>query len=74
MTDNRVNLKIIGMTCGGCAGAVEMALKGVGGVEKAEVNIETGNAEVEVNNDTVTSDQLILAVKMAGYSTQTVSH
>ena len=74
MTDNRINLKIIGMTCAGCAGAVEMALKSVNGVEKAEVNLKTGTAEVEVSNDAVNSDQLILAVKLAGYSAQTISH
>lgn len=74
MTDNRVNLKITGMTCSGCAVAVEMALKGVAGVEKAQVNIETGTAEVGFNKEAVTSEQLILAVKFAGYSAQTVSH
>jgi copper ion binding protein len=60
-------LKVIGMSCGGCAGNVEKALKGVSGVTKATVNLKAGSAQVEYDPDRVTENDLTKAVKNAGY-------
>ena len=46
---------------------VEQALKGVNGVYTAIVDLKDGEAEVDFDDDAVTSAQLIAAVQKAGY-------
>jgi copper chaperone len=62
-----VKLKISGMTCGHCLAKVEKALKGVTGVYTAVVDLPEGEAEVDFNDDQVTTMTLIGAVQKAGY-------
>lgn len=57
-------LTIEGMNCGHCQAAVARALRGVTGVERAEVDLATGTAVVEGNVDT---GQLVAAVAEEGY-------
>ena len=56
------------MTCEGCAAAVKKALLDVYGVESVEVHLRTGMAEIKPASANISLDQLILAVKLAGYS------
>jgi len=63
----QTTLKVIGMSCAGCAGNVEKALKGVAGVTKATVNLKAGNATVEYDPEKATDKDLAKAVKNAGY-------
>ncbi|MEX2456907.1 MAG: heavy metal translocating P-type ATPase [Balneolaceae bacterium] len=57
-----------GMTCAGCANSVEKSLNNVSGVERAEVNIATEKATVELKqNSQMGFDDLAEAVKNAGY-------
>jgi len=59
-------LVIEGMTCASCVSHVEKALKGVAGVTKAEVNLATGRASLELLGE-VETHTLIAAVEAAGY-------
>jgi copper chaperone CopZ len=59
--------KVTGMTCGHCQQTVEKALKGVDGVYTAVVDLQEGEAEVDFNDDAVTTHQLVAAVEQAGY-------
>lgn len=63
-----VKLRVTGMTCGHCQAKVEQALKGVNGVYSAVVDLQDGEAEVDFNDDAVTTTQLVAAVERAGYS------
>lgn len=63
-----VKLRVTGMTCGHCQAKVEQALKGVSGVYSAVVDLQDGEAEVDFNDDAVTTTQLVAAVERAGYS------
>ena len=63
-----VKLRVTGMTCGHCQAKVEQALKGVHGVYSAIVDLQDGEAEVDFNDDAVTTTQLVAAVERAGYS------
>ena len=63
-----VKLRITGMTCGHCQAKVEKALKGIAGVYSAVIDLPDGEAEIDFNDDTVTTDQLCSAVTKAGYS------
>jgi copper chaperone len=62
-----VKLRVTGMTCGHCQAKVEKALNGVTGVYTAIVDLPDGEAEVDFDDDSVTTDQLVAAVVKAGY-------
>jgi copper chaperone len=67
-----IKLRVTGMTCGHCQAKVEKALKGVSGVYTAIVDLPDGEAEVDFDDDSVTTDQLVAAVSQAGYSAKIV--
>ena len=58
-----LDIPIAGMTCAGCAGRVERALKAVPGVTAANVNIATEKAHVEGGDPKAVA----AAIKQAGY-------
>jgi len=60
-------LKVTGMTCMHCVGAVKKALEAVDGVESADVSLEPGQAVVGGDADT---SALIAAITEAGYSAE----
>jgi copper chaperone CopZ len=60
-------LHVTGMTCGHCQAKVEQALKGIAGVYSAVVDLQDGEAEIDFNDDSVTTQQLVAAVEGAGY-------
>jgi len=57
---------IEGMTCGHCAGHVEAALKEVGGVKSAKVNLEGKFATVELAHE-IDAEKIKAAIAEAGY-------
>lgn len=59
-------LKIEGMSCMHCVGAVTKALKAVGGVNSVEVDLESKSATVEIAG-TVTDKVLCDAVEESGF-------
>jgi Cu+-exporting ATPase len=63
----RVTLGLIGMTCSSCAGVIEKTLGKVPGVAKATVNLAANTGTVDFNPDVVGIDDLIKAVRGAGY-------
>jgi copper chaperone CopZ len=63
-----VKLNISGMSCGRCVAHVENALSALPGVTVRAVNI--GSAEVEIDAGQSTADQLVEAVRQAGYEAQ----
>jgi Cu+-exporting ATPase len=60
-------LKITGMTCASCVKRVEDALREVKGVSGANVNLANEKASVTYDPSQATVDQMIGAVKDAGY-------
>lgn len=66
-------LKVKGMSCAHCAQTVTKALQSVPGVAKAQVTLATGLAEVQVNSDQVSIEQLKKAVEGAGYQVEGVA-
>ena len=52
------------MKCGGCVATVQKALQGLHGCEKAEVDLDSGTAEVE---GTVDREQLVQVLAGLGY-------
>ncbi|KAA5604318.1 copper-translocating P-type ATPase [Roseospira marina] len=60
-------LDITGMTCAACSARVEKVLNKRPGVTRAQVNLATEKARVDVAGDTLTLDDLIAMVRKAGY-------
>ncbi|VAX00287.1 Lead, cadmium, zinc and mercury transporting ATPase; Copper-translocating P-type ATPase [hydrothermal vent metagenome] len=61
---NATRLSISGMSCAGCVGSVEDAIKGVVGVTQSSVNFAEHTALVEGTADV---SDLVSAIKSAGY-------
>lgn len=60
-----LELSITGMRCGGCAGAVEGALRAVPGAQSVAVNLAERRATV---TGSAAPEALVAAVKRAGYT------
>lgn len=58
-----------GMTCGHCADTVKKAAMSVAGVERAEVDIESGLAVV-IGETELDPQQVVSAISQAGYPTE----
>ena len=63
----QVTAPVRGMHCAACVGKVERALREVGGVEQASVNLATERATVAFDPDLTRFDALQAAVTAAGY-------
>jgi len=63
----KVTLGLIGMTCSSCAGVIEKTLIKVPGVSSATVNLAANSGTIEFDPSVVGVDELINAVKSAGY-------
>jgi Cu+-exporting ATPase len=68
-----VTLPITGMTCASCVNRVEKALKKVGGVQEASVNLATEQATVRFDPAVADVAQLTAAVEKAGYGVGALS-
>jgi copper chaperone CopZ len=67
-----IKLRVTGMTCGHCLAKVEQALKGVRGVYSAVIDLPNGEAEVDFDDDSLTTDELVAAVGRVGYGAKIV--
>ena len=63
----KVNVKVKGMKCQGCVTAVEKALNGSKGVEKANVDLASHSANIEFNPNESNLMELGKSVKAAGF-------
>lgn len=70
--EEKVNLNVIGMTCAACATRIEKGLNKVEGVTNAAVNLATEKASVEFIPGKTNVDQLLAAVKKAGYDAKII--
>lgn len=65
MTTETITVK--GMTCGGCVNSVTKALKGVAGVQEANVDLAGATATVTFDDTQTSVAALKEAVEDAGY-------
>lgn len=67
-TNKQIDLKVLGMSCNGCANTVENALKQLDGVENVSVDNDDNSASVEYDANKVASDDFQKAVESSGYT------
>ena len=65
-----LKLEIEGMHCAGCVSSVEKALRGLEGVETAEVNLPLKRGKVEYDPAKIEPGAIESAVKQAGFSSR----
>lgn len=63
----RVVIPVEGMTCGGCAVAIKMAVRKLDGVVDAEADHKKGTATVIYEKDTVTVEKIVEAINKTGF-------
>ena len=64
----RVELPIAGLTCSTCATTIESSLDLIPGIEQVHVNYALGRAHVTYDPQRVAVDQMVAAIKRAGYT------
>ncbi|MDH4139136.1 MAG: cation transporter [Coriobacteriia bacterium] len=68
MTETKsVRLQTTGMHCQSCAMLVDMTVGDLAGVEEVKTDYATGETTVSFDADQVTVDDIVTAVKAAGY-------
>lgn len=68
--ENKVELKITGMSCAACSAKVERKLNKLGGISKANVNLTTEKATIEYNPSEIKVSEMIKAVQDLGYGAE----
>jgi copper chaperone CopZ len=66
MSGDDHELKISGMTCGGCSGRVTKVLESTAGVLSAEVSLNPGGAHVQTDGS-IPIEKLVETVEAAGF-------
>ncbi|MDO5074168.1 MAG: cation transporter [Neisseria animaloris] len=62
-----INIKIDGMTCGGCVKSVTKVLKALNGATKAEVDLASSSAQITFDPAKVQTAALIETIEDAGF-------
>ena len=60
-------IKVTGMTCGGCSSNVTKALRAIDGLDNVIVSLSDANATVQYDEKLTSPEQLKSAIKEAGY-------
>jgi Cu+-exporting ATPase len=66
-----IELSIGGMTCPHCPAAIEKALKSIGGVEAARVNLAGAQAAIDYDSTQAKVSDLLQAIRSVGYTAGT---
>lgn len=72
MADNKLTLKVTGMTCDHCVETVLSALGAVPGAKFADVSIKENQATVEYDDAVAKPQDFVAAVDEAGYGAELV--
>ena len=67
MSEEKIKLKVSGMTCSSCARNIEHAVSQVEGVQRANVNLSTETLFVELEPEKTSVDEIKKAVEDIGY-------
>lgn len=66
MSNKELSLEITGMTCAACSARIEKALNKMDGVD-ANVNLALESAKVKMDDDKVTTEDLVNRIRKLGY-------
>lgn len=66
-----VNLKVKGITCGGCEKSIQNALLASGGVNAADASHKNGTVDIDYDDGRIQPDALKKAIEDAGFDVLT---
>jgi len=66
--EERISIKIKGMSCASCVATIEKALKKVDGVSEANVNLATETAQVKLDPKKTSQDAIEKVIERIGYN------
>ncbi len=72
MHKKRTDLAISGMHCASCAITIEKELSNLKGVDKVSVNFAAEKANLQYDEDIISLDKIISAIKNLGYQTKEI--
>ena len=72
-SEKKTELGVDGMTCAACSAAVERAVKKLGGVSDASVNLATNRLDLEYDPSQVKLSEIKAAVEKAGYTPKDIA-
>lgn len=64
---------VTGMTCAACSAHVEKSVKKLSGVEEVQVNLLSGQMRVRYREETVSTEDILQAVRSGGYGASVLS-
>ena len=67
----RIELKVEGMTCGGCVNSVQNALNQGNGIRSAAANLDSGIVTVEFDSTIIQQPVIVTAITEAGFDVAT---
>ncbi|MBZ6077863.1 heavy metal translocating P-type ATPase [Microvirga puerhi] len=70
-SDTSIDIPIEGMSCASCVSRVEKAIRAIGGVTSASVNLATERARVSLDPAHAAPERVIEAIRNAGYEART---
>lgn len=70
MADKKLNLKIIGMHCTGCAMNIDFDLEDLQGIKTAKTNYAKQKCEVEFDEKKITIEDILIQIKNTGYEAE----
>jgi copper chaperone len=65
--------KTSGMHCHSCAMLIDMTLDDLDGVESSKTDLASGKTDVQYDPDSVSVDDMIAAIRSAGYEAELAS-
>jgi P-type Cu+ transporter len=68
--ENKVELKVTGMSCAACSAKIEKKMSKLGGVKKANVNLTTEKATIEYDPSVIKVSEMIKVVQALGYEAE----
>ena len=66
-------LKTTGMHCGSCAMLIDMTVGDLAGVDSVKTDYATGTTTVSFDEETVSLDDVVAAIRSAGYDAELAS-
>lgn len=67
----RIELKVEGMTCGGCVNSVQNALNQRNGIRSATADLDSGIVTVEFDSTIIQQPVIVTAITEAGFDVAT---
>lgn len=67
MSNKKISVDVLGMTCAACSARIEKSLSKLEGVEKVNVNLSTNKATVDYDDKKIKKDDIVKTIEKTGY-------